>query len=547
MGDGTTRIDSPLARAHTRADAAGTTGSTSADEAAFLHDRVTRFLLALFALLIGAYVAGVVLVAALGLGFWRVHTSVPKLIHLLMVAVLGVGWRIARASKNARLHRLLDVVATTLVAAALSVAALFAHELVPSPFMMNIIISVSSLVLVLRAALVPGTARRAVVVGLFVTVATVLTGALTFRSESGDPHQDLLLGATLPLISGLLFTVGSAIVARTVYGLRRSVREAMQLGQYTLQRKIGEGGMGAVYLARHALLRRPTAVKLLPADKAGATAVARFEREVQLTAQLTHPNTVSIFDFGHTADGVFYYAMEYLEGLSLDELVAVGGPQPASRVAHILLQVAGALGEAHDVGLIHRDIKPANILLCERGGLADVAKVVDFGLVKPIENGADSDLTAANLVAGTPAYLAPESLADPDAVDGRADLYALGAVGYFLLTGAQVFVGKTTVEVCGHHLHTVPTPPSERLGAEVPEALERVILCCLAKTPAERYATAGDLQDALLACDCGSWSQSDAKQWWSDHAGAIADLRKTVTDASVRRDLTVALGGRQRP
>ena len=220
-----------------------------------------------------------------------------------------------------------------------------------------------------------------------------------------------------------------------------------------------------VYRARHALLRRPTAVKLLQPDKAGVENLLRFEREVQLTATLSHPSTVVIFDYGRTPEGVFYYAMEYLDGLDLERLVRVDGPQPAGRIIHILAQVCGALAEAHDAGLIHRDVKPANIILTERGGMPDIPKVVDFGLVKQFATLGSADtattvvgVTAANTIVGTPLYLSPEAITGRD-LDGRSDLYALGAVGYYLLTGEPVFSATSIVEVSAHHLHSVPVPP----------------------------------------------------------------------------------------
>src|SRR4029079_4450667 len=202
---------------------------------------------------------------------------------------------------------------------------------------------------------------------------------------------------------------------------------AKQLGQYALEDKIGAGGMGSVYKARHAMLRRPTAVKLLDADKMTPAAVSRFEREVQLTSALSHPNTVAIYDYGHTPDGIFYYAMEYLDGMNLDELVRCFGPVPEARAVHILRQVCGALAEAHAQNLVHRDIKPANIFLTIRGGLRDFVKVLDFGLVKALEGAESGNVASANVVTGTPLYLSPEAVNEPDKVDARADVYAIGA------------------------------------------------------------------------------------------------------------------------
>lgn len=328
------------------------------------------------------------------------------------------------------------------------------------------------------------------------------------------------------------FTVILATLAsHVIYGLRRQVRDIRKLGQYNLVEKLGEGGMGIVYRAQHVMLRRPTAVKLLPPERTGERALARFEREVRLTARLTHPNTVTVFDYGRTPEGVFYCAMELLEGSTLEDVVEVAGPMPAARVVHLLKQAASALVEAHDVGLIHRDIKPANIMLTRQGGEPDVAKLVDFGLVKQLDPGASASLSQVNVIAGTPHYMSPEAITSPDDLDGRSDLYALAAVGYYLLVGETVFPGTNVVEVCSHHLHTAPSRPSERTDNPIPEALEALLLRSLAKKASERHDNAAALRDALRALDL-TWTTQDAELWWSEHGEAIETARRERVGSS---------------
>jgi eukaryotic-like serine/threonine-protein kinase len=392
-------------------------------------------------------------------------------------------------------------------------------------------------VLYLRAAVIPGTPRRTLIVSL-VSSAPVVGLTWWIRAAVGTPAAaSFAVGTTLLT---LWIVPGPAIVTWVVYSLRRQIREARQLGQYTLEAKIGEGGMGVVYRARHALLRRQTAIKLLPPDRANANDIARFEREVQETSRLTHSNTVAIYDYGRTSDGVFYYAMEYLDGLSLEELVHHDGPQHPGRVVHILRQACGALGEAHDRGLIHRDIKPANLHLCVRGGAADHVKVLDFGLVKDI--GGEDDTRSANpsgpnplstqgSFLGTPLYMAPEAVARTSDVDARTDLYALGAVGYFLLTGTPVFRARTIVEVCAMHLHHPPETPSLRLGSDLPVDLEALVLGCLAKSPKDRPQTASDLALSLAGCrGVPAWTEAEARTWWTQRAPEL--LRRAQSERS---------------
>ncbi|MBW2455599.1 MAG: serine/threonine protein kinase [Deltaproteobacteria bacterium] len=381
----------------------------------------------------------------------------------------------------------------------------------------------------LRAALVPSTSRRTMALtaaALVPLIAVTALGLVPFEADlairrATPSHAKLALVVNLS-VWWTMVTVVCTAIGRIIFKLHREVRQAKQMGQYTLEEKLGEGGMGLVYRARHALMRRPTAIKLLPPEKMGEGSLERFEREVQLTAKLTHPNTITIFDYGHTPEGTLYYAMELLEGASLEGVVDHDGAQPPARVVRLLSMVAGALAEAHDVGLIHRDIKPANIFLTEQGGEPDVAKVLDFGLVKTVREPPDAGLTRDGVVTGTPLYMPPEALTSPEDVDQRSDLYALGAVGYFLLTATHVFDGNTLVEICGHHLHSIPTPPSERLGTPVPECLEEVILACLAKDPAARPQTARELRQRLAGCeDVGSWGRAEAHDWWEEHGRAL--------------------------
>jgi serine/threonine-protein kinase len=382
------------------------------------------------------------------------------------------------------------------------------------------LVLIGSFLIVARAVVVPSHPVRT----LWVSLATVVPMAVgiqvlnTSLPPGFAPPNPFL--SSMAEIVWLFLGVGLAVMTSGVtYGLREEVREARQLGQYTLEEKIGGGGMGEVHRARHALLRRPVAVKLLPPEHSGGTSADRFEREAQLTALLTHPNTVELYDFGRTDDGIFYYVMELLDGIDLEELVNDEGPQPPARVVHILRQVCGSLVEAHELGLIHRDIKPANVILTRRWGRADVVKVVDFGLVKDLEAGADAGLTAENTITGTPLYLAPEAIRSAKGVGPSSDLYSLGALGYFLLAGQPVFTGESVVEVCGHHLHTAPTPPSEKLGRPVPVALEAVILRCLAKDPEDRPKSVAALMAELEELpEVPGWTQAEALARWDERA-----------------------------
>jgi hypothetical protein len=339
----------------------------------------------------------------------------------------------------------------------------------------------------------------------------------------------LVCAVTLLAVALLAVAVVSARLR-----LRAEVAERMmaRFGQYRLVRKIGEGGMGAVYLASHEMLRRPAAIKLLRPDKASPEAIARFEREVRVTATLKHPNTVAVYDYGRTERGDLFYVMEYLEGLDLQNLVLRFGPMPGARVLHFLRQLCGSLAEAHAAQLVHRDIKPANLLACRVGGVPDTLKVVDFGVAKQL-TGEALGLTIERVVLGTPEYMAPELFESSGRASPQSDLYSVGAVSYFLLTGQPVFDARSLHELCMAQLTRQPEPLSGRLGAPVDRPLETAIMSCLAKRRELRPASARALL-ALLERSAlvNTWKTSDAEAWWQAHGSELEEIRVSREPAS---------------
>jgi len=312
----------------------------------------------------------------------------------------------------------------------------------------------------------------------------------------------------------------TAAASTSLWALRTRMREARRVGQYEIERAIGEGGMSHVYLGRHSTLKRPAAVKVLKPHLATDEAVARFRREAQLCSQLTHPNTVEIYDYGTTRDGRWYYAMEYLEGISIDEVVRLSGPMPVGRVVSALLQACGSLAEAHERGWVHRDVKPQNLLLCQRGGTHDLVKVLDFGIVKQVSNPDTRDLTQYSRILGTPLYMAPERLRDPADADARADVYALGAVAWFALAGRPAFEAQTEHDIV-YRVMNDPAPSLAAAAPGVPPELDALVASCLAKDRAHRPATIDAMREVLagLARE-HPWTESDARAWWALHAGA---------------------------
>ncbi len=322
----------------------------------------------------------------------------------------------------------------------------------------------------------------------------------------------------MPVPLTLIAAVSAILAAHLIHAVRREADQARRFAQYRLKRRLGGGGMGEVYEAEHLLLKRPCAIKLIQHDRdRDPTMLARFEREVQATARLTHWHTVEIYDYGQTEAGLFYYVMELLPGMSLADLVQRFGPLPPARVVHFLRQACEALHEAHTLGLIHRDIKPANLFSARRGGIDDVTKLLDFGLVRNVAMPHDPQLTALNTIGGTPAYLSPEQ-ADPSrTIDDRSDLYSLGAVGYYLITGRAPFEEPTPLGTILAHIRSPVTPPSQ--WVRVPRDLEICLLRCLEKEPQHRFPSARALESALAACSCaGQWTREDAAHWWRARA-----------------------------
>jgi len=392
-----------------------------------------------------------------------------------------------------------------------------------------------------RAVFVPSTARHTALLG--VAIGAPLVGMMAVHyidvdaemwravgyDTRGFERRRIVVSSALMTTMWWTLTVGLATVAsRVIHRLRSEVTSIRSLGQYQLEEKLGEGAMGVVYRATHGMLKRPTAVKLLRPELGGHEVLERFRREVQLTAGLTHSHTVTIYDYGRTPEGLFYYAMELLNGANLQQVVEATGPQPVRRVVRILRDVALALDEAHSVGLIHRDVKPTNIMLAEQGGVHDVVKVLDFGLVKRMQEPDELDKTDTYSIQGTPHYLSPEAINSPGEIDARSDLYALGAVGYYLLSGRTVFEASSVFDLCMHHVQTEPTPLNEVVSERIPEDLERLILSCLSKRKEDRPASAQVMADALDQLDLPPWTRADAARWWDRYGSLVEEQRESM-------------------
>jgi eukaryotic-like serine/threonine-protein kinase len=351
------------------------------------------------------------------------------------------------------------------------------------------------------------------------------------------PSQGRMLSIFLP---DLLAAAWALLLSRYVYGMGREISKARRMGYYELTERLGRGGMGEVWRAKHRMLARPAAIKLISPEALGrggdlsSTLIRRFEREAQMTATLQSQHTVQVYDFGVTEDGALYYVMEYLEGLDLQTLIDSYGPIPPERAVHFLLQILESLDEAHRVGLVHRDIKPANIFASKYGVHYDFIKVLDFGLARCVENSRTPG-TMLSMVAGTPAYMAPESALNAEDADVRADLYAVGAVGYWMLTGSLVFEGQTDYETLLEHMNKAPVPPSQRSETAIPAELEQLIMACLEKDPHKRPQSAAELMARLKVVRIHeAWTPERAEHWWHAH--------RPATQGATTRSLTGLAG-----
>lgn len=330
-----------------------------------------------------------------------------------------------------------------------------------------------------------------------------------------------------------LFGILAYLIGRRTYGMTIAAQTAVELGSYRLVAPIGEGGMGEVWRASHQMLARAAAIKLIRLQAVANSArqadlsAKRFQREANVIAGLQSPHTVYLYDFGISREGRFYYVMELLDGISLQTLVSTFGPQPASRVLPILIQICDSLEEAHRQGLVHRDLKPSNAMLCKVGLSYDFIKVLDFGLAKTVagDDAVRTQLTMEGVATGTPGYISPEVAMGEAAIDGRADLYALGCVAYFLLTGTLVFTDPNPMTMALKHVQAEPDPPSQRTELPIPADVERIVMHCLAKSPADRPASAADVAERLAACTVSKWTSTDAERWWLHHLPASSSLR----------------------
>jgi eukaryotic-like serine/threonine-protein kinase len=485
------------------------------------------------------------LLAGGGLGFLPGLGTQANIWHFVAVSVMLVVWAITSHARALSLRTLGLLDAGSLVLAGASLAAMAAQ---PDPMQLMAGLFALSVTMMARAVLIPSTAQRTFCLS-WLAAAPLLVVSLLFHPGQPIPGFSAAMLQAISTTSATLWmiiaTTLSTVTSRTIYGLRQQVRQATEIGPYTLEEKIGSGGMGEVWRARHRMLIRPAAVKLITKGELGSAAardpelrLRRFEREARATAGLKSPHTVQLYDFGVTDDGTFYYVMELLDGMDLETLVERFGAVPPERAIHLLAQVCSALDDAHENGVVHRDIKPANIVVSRIAAAWDFVKVLDFGLVKLGGERARSEsvrLSADDNVSGTPGFIAPEVVLGSD-TDQRVDIYALGCVAYWLVTGKLVFEGPGAIKVMSDHVHTPPPLPSSRTDAPIPPALESLIMECLDKDPARRPARAREIQTRLLAISTpGAWTRDRAEAWWRSNAPETS-AKRSVADVLLSQE-----------
>jgi len=385
------------------------------------------------------------------------------------------------------------------------------------------------MLLFVYALFIPNNWKRAsMVIGTYATFPVILSVYLYATNEAcANAHNAGFMYFSQLTLKMVVGTVTAVVAVYTIGALRREAFEAKQLGQYKLREKLGVGGMGEVYLGEHEMMKRPCAIKMIRTEKAGdPKTLARFEREVQTTARLSHWNNIAIYDYGRTDDGTFYYVMEYLRGMDLKILVDRFGPLPPERAIYLLRQICDALNEAHGIGLIHRDIKPGNLIAAKCGGRFDVAKLLDFGLAKPHVDLAAAQITQEGRISGSPLFMSPEQVTNDTPADERSDIYSVGTVAYYLLTGRAPFDNINPMKVMIAHVNERPKPTSE-LNALVPADLESVVMRCLEKQPEKRFQSAMELRESLDSCaDADGWSSALAEQWWQNNVDQPKSIQK---------------------
>jgi serine/threonine-protein kinase len=533
-------------------------GLDSSSGLGFVRERLALLGKTLFLVSFGFYlflIASLVLVG--GAPFVAVVTAPVALGHICASLTMAVLWLLAsRATPSLKALGALDAASFIVAGGFLSFMTVRDEGQI-----LQVLLALTVTVMV-RAILMPSRPGRTLLLSALVFAPTVVMCIARHHPTAFLPgfspgYQKLHMTLNTVLWS-VLGTTLATIVSRVLYGLRQQVAEASELGQYLLEEKIGGGGMGEVWRARHRLLIRPAAIKLIRQRALGAMSgdpellVRRFEREARATAALTSPHTVQLYDFGVTEDGRLYYVMELLDGLDLDTLVKQHGPLPAERIVHLLRQVCSALQDAHGNGLVHRDIKPANVVVSRAGTTFDFVKVLDFGLVK-LDRGRDTDrnlvqLSADDSWSGTPGYMAPEVVLGAGETDHRVDLYALGCVAYWLLTGKLVFEGENAMQVMMQHVQAQPKRPSHRVDRPIPAPLEDLVMQCLEKDPAHRPASADVMRERLDAVPLTAvWTAERAEQWWAMHRPRPRDARPVADVLLSHEGHELRIGPRVRP